>query len=132
MTGTRFRVYALTAVVMLVLDMIWLGLVAPRIYRAELGPLLRARPDLTASVLFYALYVVGVCELILLPNAAATAGTRIARGALFGLVAYGTFDLTAMAVLNGWTWRITAIDMAWGMGLTALTTAIAGRFGFGR
>ena len=129
----RPRIYAVTAAVLLAFDMLWLGVVAPPLYRAELGPLLRPDPDLVASVLFYALYVVGVCEFVLLPlGPGADARRRAARGALFGLIAYATFDLTAKAVLNGWTWRITAIDMAWGALLTALTAAIAGRFGFAR
>jgi uncharacterized membrane protein len=48
-----------------------------------------------------------------------------ARGALLGLVAYSTFDLTALAVLAGWSALVTVVDIAWGTFLTAATAGIA-------
>jgi uncharacterized membrane protein len=48
-----------------------------------------------------------------------------ARGALLGVVAYSTFDLTALAVLAGWSVLVTAVDIAWGALLTAATAGIA-------
>ena len=54
-------------------------------------------------------------------------GRVFARGALFGFVAYGTFDLTNLAVLKGWSVAITAIDMAWGTLLTGFVAALAHR-----
>ena len=46
-------------------------------------------------------------------------------GALLGLLAYGTYDLTNQATLRGWSSLITAIDMAWGATLTAVVAAVA-------
>lgn len=121
----RVRAYATSAVTMLALDLLWLGLLAPPLYRREVGALLRARPDAVAAALFYAIYLVGVNEFVLAAAKPGDGTRRVAaRGALFGFVAYATFDLTALAVLNGWTPAITAIDMAWGAALTAIVAGV--------
>jgi uncharacterized membrane protein len=44
-------------------------------------------------------------------------------GALLGLVAYGTYDLTNQATLKTWSTTITLADMAWGSVLTALAAS---------
>jgi len=50
------------------------------------------------------------------------------RGALFGLVAYATYDLTNQATLQNWPWLVTAIDLCWGTFLTATATVGAKAF----
>ena len=35
-------------------------------------------------------------------------------GGLFGLFAYGTYDLTNLAVLRDWPLGLTFIDLVWG------------------
>ena len=51
--------------------------------------------------------------------------TAVWRGALFGFVAYATYDLTNMATLRGWPTIVTIIDMAWGTFLSAAVAGIA-------
>ena len=48
-------------------------------------------------------------------------------GAVFGLCAYGTYDLTNLATLQRWPLRLAVVDMAWGTLLTAIS-ALAGFF----
>jgi uncharacterized membrane protein len=43
-------------------------------------------------------------------------------GALLGLVAYGTYDITNLSTLRGWSLTVTAIDIAWGAVLTAVAS----------
>lgn len=121
---SRTRTYAISGVVMLALDLLWLGVLAPPFYQRFIGPLMRPQPDLVAATLFYLIYVVGVNEFVLhaLPRGTPTRQAAL-RGALFGFVAYATFDLTAQAVLRGWSPVVTLVDMAWG---TALTATVAG------
>lgn len=130
--NTRLRVYAVAAAVMLAFDLLWLGVLSPPLYQPTIGALLRPQPDLVAAALFYAIYVAGVSELVVL---AAPWGARMRavawRGALFGFVAYATFDLTALAMLKGWSALVTAVDMTWGTLLTATVAAAAHRFGRG-
>jgi uncharacterized membrane protein len=49
----------------------------------------------------------------------------LVRGGVFGLVAYGTYDLTSFAILRGWPANVTIADMVWGLVLTGVTAAIA-------
>jgi len=122
------RQFAVAALVFFACDFVWLGFVAPPLYEATIGPLLRDRPNVAAAVLFYALYIVGILVFAVAPAAPSERFRRVfARGALFGLVAYGTFDLTALAVLEGWSVAITAIDMAWGTLLTGTVAALTHR-----
>ena len=110
-------------VAMAVVDGVWLGVVARGLYRRQLGFLMAERPNWAAAVAFYLLYVLGVTILAVLPAIdAGSVGEAAWRGALFGLVAYATYDLTNAATLRGWPTSITLIDMAWG---TALTTVVA-------
>jgi uncharacterized membrane protein len=107
---------------------VWLGLVARTFYRRHLGPLMADRPNWTAAVAFYLLYVVGVTVFAVLPAADSNSLLGAAwRGGLFGLVAYATYDLTNAATLRGWPGIVVVVDMAWGMMLTAsVATTAAG------
>jgi uncharacterized membrane protein len=125
---SRVLSYAVSGVVMLTLDLLWLGVLAAPLYARTIGPLLRPEPNLAAAALFYAVYLVGVNELVVHSRAAASSSARVAaRGALLGLVAYSTFDLTALAVLAGWSPLVSAVDIAWGTLLTAATAGLAHR-----
>ena len=42
-------------------------------------------------------------------------------GALFGLFAYATFDLTALATLKHWSWPAAFADVSWGAVVTAVS-----------
>lgn len=42
-------------------------------------------------------------------------------GALFGFVAYATYDLTNLATMKGYSRKIVVIDLLWGALITALT-----------
>ena len=119
-------VYALTLLVLLALDAVWLGLVARGLYARELGHLLAPSVRWGAALVFYLLYVAGLLALVVAPHRAAPAGVVAWRGALFGVVAYATYDLTNLATLAGWPLSVTAIDLAWGAAITCVT-ALAGR-----
>lgn len=118
--------YAGTAASMLALDAVWLSTMAERLYRPELGDLLaedfRAEPALA----FYVLYIFGVTRFAALP-ALRDGDWRKALldGALLGLVAYGTYDLTNEATLRRWPFVVTAFDLLWGAFLTGVS-AVAG------
>jgi uncharacterized membrane protein len=117
---SRVRSYAVSAMVLLGLDLVWLGVLAPSLYQRTIGPLLRPDPNLIAAALFYVVYLIGVNELVVHPAPQLTRSIRVAaRGGLLGFVAYATFDLTALAVLDGWSVLVTVVDIAWGTVLTA-------------
>lgn len=117
---------AIAGLVFLVLDMLWLLWVARGIYLSEIGTILKPQPNLWAALAFYILYLAGLTLFVLLPAAESGSVMRAALlGAAFGLVAYGTYDLTNLATLKGFTTRIALIDMTWGTAVTAATSAIS-------
>lgn len=122
------RVFAVAVPVFFACDFVWLGFVAPPLYQATIGPLLLERPNVAAAAVFYAVYIVGIVAFAIRPAAPGERFARVfARGALFGFVAYGTFDLTSLAVLKGWSVTITVVDMAWGTLLTGFVAALTHR-----
>ncbi len=118
--------YAAALVVMGILDGIWLSLTVAKIYRPGLGALMADKPVIPAAIVFYLLYIGGLTFLVVLPALAANQlGNAIAGGAVLGLLAYGTYDLTNLAVIRGWPLNVTIIDLLWGTLLTAITAAAA-------
>ncbi len=118
---TRIAVlYGLATVVFVVVDMVWLMYLAKGFYRDALGDMLAARPNLAAAVPFYLLYVAGIVVFAALPGMRAQDWTTaLWLGALLGLFAYGTYDLTNLATLRGWPVSMSIIDMLWGSVVTA-------------
>ena len=49
----------------------------------------------------------------------------VVSGAFFGLVAYATWDLTNVAVLDGFPVSLVPVDLAWGASLSAAVSAAA-------
>lgn len=106
-----FSVLAIFAVI----DTLWLGTMASKIYRPLLGDILIQNFRVVPAIVFYAFYAVGLTLFAVGP--ALKSGqwtTALIWGALFGLFAYGTYDLTNYATLRNWGLRITLIDMVWG------------------
>ncbi|MHC8325529.1 DUF2177 family protein [Pseudomonas sp. LB1P83] len=116
--------YAGTLLAFLVLDGLWLGVLMAPTYRALLGSLMLDQPLLAPAAVFYLLYVFGCVVFVVLP---ANTWRRAARlGALLGLVAYGTYDLSNWATLKGWPAQLALMDMAWG----AFATCVACSAGY--
>ncbi|MDP1886969.1 DUF2177 family protein [Polaromonas sp.] len=109
-----------------VVDGIWLGLLMPQQYQAWIGPLMRAQPLLLPAAAFYLLDPVGVGVLAVLPALERSSWTHAAAlGALLGLLADGTYDLSNLATLQGWPLQLTLVDMLWGSSLTAAAATAA-------
>ena len=120
--------YVATAFVFLAADAVWLGWVARGFYRDNLQDLLLEKPLLPAAALFYALYVVGIIIFGVMPGLRdETWRSAALYGALFGLFAYATYDLTNLATLRGWPMIVSLVDTAWGASVTALA-AVGGYF----
>jgi uncharacterized membrane protein len=125
------KLYALTALAFFAIDFVWITRIAVRFYEQHIGQLLRSEPVAAAAVGFYAIYIAGILVFAVLPGLeAGSLGRSALLGAFFGMVAYATFDLTSMALIEGFTWTVVAVDLAWG---TALTAAVASAgWGIGR
>ena len=124
MNKSFFKNYLLTLLPFIVLDAIWLGLVAPSFYKTQIGHLMSANPNLLAAVLFYLLYVVGL--VVFVTGREGTLMQTALRGAFFGLVCYATYDLTNLATLRDWPVLVTLVDLTWGTFASGLTSLSAG------
>ncbi|RYG15316.1 MAG: DUF2177 family protein [Caulobacteraceae bacterium] len=121
--------YGSSAIAMLALDVVWLTLMGDRLYRPVLGDWMRSRADLGAAGAFYFIFLFGLTFLAVVPALNEQSWSRAAiNGAVFGFVAYATYDLTNQATLTRWSLHITLIDMAWGT-FISVVTALAGYFG---
>ncbi|MGX7002901.1 DUF2177 family protein [Caballeronia sp. KNU42] len=118
--------FAVTAVVFLTLDAIWLGLISRNLYQREIGELLLPKPNLGAAAVFYAIYIVGLVYFCVVPGVTGQSALRgLLNGAMFGIVAYATYDLTNLATLKGWSTELVFIDIAWGAVASAVASAVA-------
>jgi uncharacterized membrane protein len=114
------------------LDFAWFSVIARAAYQAEIGGLLNPALQLAPAIGFYALYASGVLVFVVRPALDRGDWRRTAlAAAFFGVVAYGTFDLTCLALIKGFTLPAAALDMAWGAFATTLA-ASAARLGAAR
>jgi len=123
MTAYYIKLYVVTLAAFLAIDAVWLALVARTFYRRYLDWLMAANPNWIAALAFYLLFVVGVLVFVVVPGVEdGSLRTTLLKGALFGLIAYGTYDLTNQATVKNWPLTITAVDMVWG---TVLSVAVS-------
>jgi uncharacterized membrane protein len=116
--------YAASLIVFLALDALWLGVVARDFFVSQMGPLLRDQPNFAIAAIFYAVFVAGLIYFAVVPALReGSLGLAVLNGALLGLLAYGTYDITNLAVLKGFTPALAMVDMAWGTVLSGATAA---------
>ncbi len=118
--------FVTAGVILAVIDAVWLSLVANSFYKSQIGSLLMDKPNLVPAVAFYLIYLVGLVVFALSP--ALEKGDwkmALGLGALLGLVAYATYDLTNLSTLKGFTVKLAVVDIIWGTVLTASVTLAA-------
>lgn len=112
--------YILTFIVFLMIDMLWLGVLAKNLYQKYMGGFLSDTVNWTAAFIFYIIYIVGVSIFVIYPAVAKDSILyALIMGALLGFFAYATYDLTNLATLKDWPLPIVFIDIIWGSVLTA-------------
>ena len=118
------KLYLLTVPVFFLIDILWLGVVAKSIYRKELGFILADQVNWAAAITFYLIYIVGIIFFAVRPALEAQSLTRaIYLGALYGFFTYATYDLTNMATIAKWPFKIVLIDVFWGVCLCLAVSA---------
>jgi uncharacterized membrane protein len=121
-----FALLGLTAGLLFLLDQAWLGLAAKAFYRKQLGHLTADGIRWPAAALFYLLFSAGLLHFVVLPMAGTgTAGQAAFNGALFGLFAYSTYELTNLATLRKWPVLVTVVDILWGLTLAAVVSTVS-------
>ena len=120
-----FLAWLFTFTVMLAIDALWLGVVARDLYQQDMGSLMAAQPRWAAAAAFYLAYPLGLVVFAVKPaletGRAGSLGRALLLGGLLGLFAYGTYDLTNLAVVQDWPLGLTFIDLAWGTFASAVS-----------
>ncbi|QUI24420.1 DUF2177 family protein [Vallitalea pronyensis] len=120
------KTYVITFLVFMSIDLVWLGFVAKKLYRSQIGFIMKTHVNWVAAILFYLLYIVGLLVFALNPALEKNSWQHaLFLGMFFGLITYATYDLTNLATLKDWPLAITIIDLAWGTTLGGLTTLLS-------
>lgn len=115
--------YVASLAVFGIIDAIWLSAMAGILYRPTLGPILLDRLRWAPALIFYFGFPLGIVYFAVMPAmATGQLWHAAANGALFGLFAYATYDLTNHATLRVWTLKLTLADMAYGTVATSLAS----------
>jgi len=125
---TNIMTYLVALIVFFTIDMLWLGLIAKKLYRSQLGFLMRDKPNWPAAIIFYLIFVLGIVFFVVGPaiDNNSWSGAFIV-GLIYGFITYVTYDLTNLATLKDWPIKITIIDILWGTslgGMVSLTTYV--------
>lgn len=112
---------------MIVIDGLWLGIMLNRFYAPNMGSLLTDKVSILPAVIFYILYAFALNVFVVLPALKNNTGylDLFLLGLLFGMVTYGTYDLTNQATLKNWPWVLTIVDIAWGSFLAGAVSLIS-------
>jgi len=128
------KLYLIAFPVFLVIDMIWLVLVANKFYADQIGFLMKSNVNWLAALVFYLLFVTGALLFVVIPALEKNSLLHaLIFGALFGLITYATYDLTNLATIKDWPLLVTIVDLFWGTfvsaSLSVITYLIAQRIG---
>lgn len=120
------KLYGIAFVVFLAIDAVWLGLVAPKFYKAQIGHLMAEKPNFLAALIFYVLFIVGLVYFVLLPGVQEENFQKVLlSGVLYGFMTYATYDLTNLATLKDWPLLVTGIDLLWGSVLSLSVSVVS-------
>ncbi|MBO1265043.1 DUF2177 family protein [Proteiniclasticum sp. SCR006] len=118
------KLYLMTLVIFFLVDIVWLGVISKKLYKEYLGHLM-GPVNWPAALIFYAMFIAGLVFFVISPAIEKQSlFYAVSVGAFFGLITYGTYDLTNLATLKDWPVTITIIDLMWGTFLNAATAGI--------
>ena len=104
----------------LIADMLWITQVVGPLYQKAFPNLIELK--LAPAVFFYLLFTAGLTMLAIIPSRQYAWPKAISLAILFGLSVYGGYALTLLAVFKFFTWRLAALEMLWGAGLSIFVT----------
>jgi len=118
--------YASAVIAFLVIDGLWLGLIARQFYADQLGSLLRSPFWVLPAAVFYLFYTAGLVFLAVRPlQPEVSIASVAAYGAIVGALAYGTYDMTNLSTIKDWPVLMSVVDMIWGTVLSASVAVVS-------
>ena len=116
--------YIATGLAFLVIDLVWLGVVARDFYHGHYGDILAQPFNMTGAVIFYFTYILGILIFAVIPGLQRRSlGYAVLYGAMFGFFCYATYNFTSLAVIKDFPMAAIPVDLVWGTFLTGSTAA---------
>jgi len=105
-----------------IIDVFWIYFVATPMYKQEIPSLMELK--VAPALLFYAIFLMGLIFFVVNPNQDNTLLNVFLIGAFYGLVTYGTYDLTVYASMNIFSLKLVVADILWGMILSGAVSTL--------
>ena len=105
-----------------IIDVFWIYFVATPMYKQEVESLMELK--VPPALIFYVVFLLGLIFFVINPNQSNTLLNVFLIGAFFGLVTYGTYDLTVYASMNIFSLKLVIADILWGMFLSGAVAAL--------
>ena len=99
-----------------IIDVFWIYFVATPMYKQEVASLMELK--VLPALIFYVIFLLGLIFFVVNPNQDNSLFNVFLIGAFFGLVTYGTYDLTVYASMNIFSLKLVIADILWGMFLS--------------
>ncbi|MEL0102645.1 MAG: DUF2177 family protein [Gammaproteobacteria bacterium] len=110
----------------LILDAIWLGLIAKGFYAKQLAMYLTDDVIWSSALIFYIIFNIGLLVFVILPAIEkGSYAILVFYSLLYGLVTFATYDLTNLATIKEWPLIVSLVDIAYGMFVAFSASSIA-------
>ena len=96
-----------------IIDVFWIYFIATPMYKQEVASLMKLK--VAPAIMFYIIFLLGLIFFVINPNLSNTLLNVFMIGAFYGLVTYGTYDLTVYATMNIFSLKLVVADILWGM-----------------
>jgi|TARA_B110001450_G_scaffold58730_1_gene55406 uncharacterized membrane protein len=116
------KTFFIALIFFFIIDVFWIYFVATPMYKQEVSSLMELK--IPPALLFYVIFLLGLIFFVINPNQDNTLLNVFLIGAFFGLVTYGTYDLTVYASMNIFSLKLVVADILWGMFLSGAVATL--------
>ena len=116
------KTFFIALVFFFIIDVFWIYFVATPMYKQEVSTLMELK--IPPALLFYVIFLLGLIFFVVNPNQDNTLLNVFLIGTFFGLVTYGTYDLTVYASMNIFSLKLVVADILWGMFLSGAVATL--------
>jgi uncharacterized membrane protein len=116
------KTFFIALIFFFIIDVFWIYFVATPMYKQEVSSLMELK--VPPALLFYVIFLLGLIFFVVNPNQDNTLLNVFLIGAFFGLVTYGTYDLTVYASMNIFSLKLVIADILWGMFLSGAVATL--------
>ena len=116
------KTFFIALIFFFIIDVFWIYFVATPMYKQEVSSLMELK--IPPALLFYVIFLLGLIFFVVNPNQDNTLLNVFLIGSFFGLVTYGTYDLTVYASMNIFSLKLVVADILWGMFLSGAVATL--------